>query len=533
MAIAYKSAGTATATGTTSAIFNYPAGITAGDMIVLGVVNKYPPNAPGTLSGYTFPANGQGTGGAGTAGTDGGTVYTTAFYKIASGSESGAATVTVASGNSAGANVVVYSRTDAGYDWTTPVASNGADSTRGTAWSVTAGSTMDIKAGDMVIVVSGANADAQTYSAESLAMGGISSWTAHTERYDFAVTGGNDTRLVISDHSAAAGTATSAGTFTMTANGTLAAGASVFVRLREQWARGTVTPVDGLQAQTGDTASVYAAYAITPDQMFQAQTGDVASGTFTGITQSWNVTPADGFQAQTGDTAAVFAGYRVTPANSQQDQYQPDPPTVRAGYPATPQDGFQAQSGDAATVSYAGPTLSWSVTPVDGLQAQTGDTAGVSVGYVLSPAEGAQSQSGDGANVSAGYFITLTDGFQTQTMDGMTVTFAGAGSLNVTPEDGYQTQVMDLADVLFAGISVNPGKHSGYRVHKIRPGEASPTIWRTIPGAVSFTDESVEATRVISKRIPASLRKVPTKGTGGFKEKTEGGFSGFTKKGKR
>jgi hypothetical protein len=77
----------------------------------------------------------------------------------------------------------------------------------------------------------------------------------------------------------------------------------------------------------------------------------------------------------------------------------------------------------------------------------------------------------------------------------------------------------------------NPAIISGYYVPGIRPGEADPVIWKPIPETVSFIDEKIEAMSVVLAGMPPGFRKVPTKGTGGF-EKTEAGFSGFTKKGK-
>jgi hypothetical protein len=528
MAIAYKSVGTATATGTNTAIFTYPNGIAAGDMIVLGVVNKYPTNAPSTLTGYTFPANGQGMGGAGTAGTDGGTVYTTAFYKVATGSETGAATVTVTSGNSAGANVVVYSPTSAAYDWSTPVAGNGADSTRGTAWSITAGSAMDIMANDMVVVISGANADAQTYSAESIAMGGITSWGAHTERADIAITGGNDTRLVISDHTASAGTATTAGTFTMTANGTLSAGASVIVRLREYWARGTVAPgdgfqtqvgdtaavyttyfitgADGLQAQTGDTASVYTTYFASGADGFQAQTGDTATGTFT--VAAINVTGADGFQAQTGDVAGVSAGYPVTasdglqeqtgdaatvragynvtiPEGSMQQDQHGHSATVRAGYPLTPGQGDQTQTGDTASLSAL--TSNSSVTPGDGFQAQTSDTASVFSGYPIAPPDGFQTQTGDIGSGYSGYYIDFSQGYQAQFGDPATV-------------ESLVEKVYLPPDQMSGHLS--PGGNRG-----AVGGVGPPSYFANTAGREVFEESRDGFTKYTSDNFPAGFRK--------------------------
>lgn len=486
MAIAYKSVGTTTATGTTTAIFTYPGTIVAGDMLILGVTNKYPPNVPGTLSGYTAILNGQGSGGAGAAGTDAGTVTVSTFYKVATGVETGAATISVPSANSAGANVMVFSPTSAQYDWVTPQAGFGADSTRGTSWSITAGSTMDIIAGDIVAVFSGANADAQTYSAELLAMGGITSWGAHTERADTAITGGNDQRLILSTHTAAAGTATTAGTFTMTANGTLSAGVSVLVRLREYWARGTVDPGEGTQAQTGDASIVYAAYPVSFDDGFQTQIGDAADVTFSDGSGPVLVTPDDGFQAQAGDEAIVRAGYPVSPADGLQAQTG-DAATVRAGYNLTGAEGNQTQTGDAATVR-----AGYAVTFTDGFQTQTGDDATLTevVGSItITPTDGFQTQTGDAVTVNAGYNLSPSDGFQAQTGDSATV----RAYYPVTPVDGYQTQTGD-SPVTFAGYFVVCDQ--GYQAQTGDPFDmtelaAAAAQTPRLPSIVALADETI------------------------------------------
>ena len=352
MAIAYKSVGTATATGATAAIFDYPNGITAGDMIVLGVVSKYPPNGPATFTGFTAPDNSRGTAGAGTAGTDGGTVITASYYRVATGTETGKGTVLVASGNSAGANVLVFSPTSTQYDWSSPVAGYGVDSTRGTGWVTVMGSAMDIIAGDMVVAVSGVNADAQTYSAENLSMGGITGWGSHTERVDVAITGGNDCRLVMSHHNATAGTANTAGTFTMTASGTLAAGVTVLVRLREYWARGTATCAEATQSQLMDVPDVsydgpVATPSVTPAEGTHAQLMDAGAGI-----GKYPITPAEATQAQSGDAASGKGIYVISSAEGSQTQAM-DASAAVAIYVISSADGTQSQSMDTPAVSYS------------------------------------------------------------------------------------------------------------------------------------------------------------------------------------
>jgi hypothetical protein len=435
MAITYVTKGTAAAGGTAISI-PYPAGISANDAILAGMVTKHPPNGPSTPAGYTLLPNSQGTGGVGANAVDSGTVYCTVFYKLASGSESGGTlAITVPSGNSNIGNIVVYRNSGAGYEWVTPVAGNGSDNSAGTGWVVTSGSTMDIVQNDWVVVFSAINSDAQTFSAEAMAMSGITTWGTVTERTDTGTTSGNDSKIVISDHPATGGTASTAGTYIMTANGSTAgtqpAGASVFIRLREQasTSAATITPGDGFQAQTGDTAAVYTTYFITGSDGFQVQTGHTAA-----VYAMYLVTPVDGFQAQTGDAAGV--SFAAAPLN------------------VTPADGFQAQTGDVVSVSAGYP-----VTASDGFQTQTGDTAAVRAGYPTSPQEGNQTQLGDSAVIYANYPLAPAQGFQTQSGDAAGVSFAGIGAISVTPSDGFQTQTGDVASLsgLTSNSSVTPG----------------------------------------------------------------------------
>lgn len=459
MAIAYKSIGTATATGTGSAIFNYPAGISAGDMIVMGVVDKYPPRYPTTFTGFTELTNGRGTGGAGASGTDSGTVVTSTFYRVATGTESGKGTVTVTSANSSGANVIVFSKTSAQYDWSTPVAVYGVDSTRGTGWVTVMGSAIDVVAGDMVVAVSGVNADAQTYSAELLAMGGITGWGAHTERADTAITGGNDCRLVISHHNATAGTANTAGTFTMTANGTLAAGVTVLVRLREYWARGTADGAEATQSQTMDEA--VATYdgplppiEINPAEATQAQLMDAGIGV--GI---YPFAPAEATQSQTGDGASGVGMYVISAAESSQTQAM-DTPAVSYEAPSsipnvTPEDSTQSQVGDAAT-GYG----IYRITCAESTQSQTGDAATTKSICVVTPAESTQSQLMDYPITSAIYKLTSAEGAQSQTGDEPSALFI-APTYYATPQKGDQLQSMEWPGVgVVYLIELDTGIHS-------------------------------------------------------------------------
>lgn len=85
--------------GTTTVSPTYPASIAAGDIIVIAAYGKYPTNYPATPTGYTPLLTRRSSSGIG-AGSDTGDVWVATYWKVATGSESGTFTVSVASGNS-------------------------------------------------------------------------------------------------------------------------------------------------------------------------------------------------------------------------------------------------------------------------------------------------------------------------------------------------------------------------------------------------------------------------------------------------
>lgn len=233
-AIAFGTVGTA-ATGSTSVDVPYPASISAGDLLVLGICNKYPTNGPSTPDGWTLPANAQGSGGSGSAETDSGTVYATVFYKVAAGDETGNLTVSVPSGNMIVAGMARYTKA-ADKTWGA-AACNGSQNTVSTSWSITTGSNPGITAGDMLVAVAAINADSGVSSSQDITATDATFGT-DAERLDSGSgSPGDDADISISDHAVSSGTATAAPVFTMSRNtsGTnFPAGAVAILRLREE-----------------------------------------------------------------------------------------------------------------------------------------------------------------------------------------------------------------------------------------------------------------------------------------------------------
>jgi len=248
-AVAYGSSGSA-ATGTTSLSVPYPASIAAGNLLVMIVGNKYPANGPATPVGWTLVANGQGSGGLGSAGGDSGQVYNTIFVKEALGTESGNLAVTVTSANTSMARMFRYAKT-AGTTWNY-AATNGSDNSAGTTWSVTGAANPGITSGDMLIIGTSLNGNRVTGWTESVSATGATFGTT-AERNDSTSSTGDDMGLIVSEHPVTAGTASAAPVFTMTgssgsANTNSPTGASVMLRIREV----VPPPVNCISQATGN-----------------------------------------------------------------------------------------------------------------------------------------------------------------------------------------------------------------------------------------------------------------------------------------
>lgn len=232
MAIAFGAAGAVANTATTTLTIPYPAGITAGQMLIVCICNKYPTNSPTTPVGFTLATNAQGSGGSGAAGIDIGSVYSTVYYKVAVGTETGNLAVTITANNTAIGRIFRY--TNATNNWDVSAA-NGSDNTAGTAWLTTMNVNPGLTTGDLVIVSSGINTDLYTYSAQAPAEASTT-FGATVERQDSGTASGQDCALVVTETPVTAGTSVASPTYSMTSSGTAAnnpAGSSVMFRLRE------------------------------------------------------------------------------------------------------------------------------------------------------------------------------------------------------------------------------------------------------------------------------------------------------------
>lgn len=229
--------------GQTAVTFRQPDSLTAGDLILWCVVNKYPPNGPGTPTGFAL-LDQQVMGDSASPGADVGDVYATVFTRVSDGTEDAATEViSIPSGNSAVSRSVSYSRS-AGTGWDVATAW-GEQGTAGNTWSITTGN-LDLAAGDVVVVLIGKNSDQDTtHSSHALSASGITfgSFTSRTAGVG-GTTQGDDCAYQIGDFPVTAGNADGPVTFTMSLSGSagVTAGGVMLIRLRESGAG--PTPID-------------------------------------------------------------------------------------------------------------------------------------------------------------------------------------------------------------------------------------------------------------------------------------------------
>jgi hypothetical protein len=316
VSITFVGKSAALAAGTTSAAPAYPAGLAAGDLLVIGLTSKYA--APTIPSGWYCLASAILSGGAGANGIDTGVVYGALLYKYATGSETGTQAVS-AGVNSCLGGMLAYRRAP-GTSWALAAASAARNSGGSTAWSTTASTDPGLRADDLVVVLSAINADTYTYTAEALSASGATFGTA-TEQFDGGTTNGQDCGIVLSDHAVSAGVSTAAPTFTMTASGSATsapAGVNIYLRLREVGPRpdGALTRnasnplmANGSYLGTANTVSHY-------DKVGPSPLLKVAAGDYRAWCEMVALSAASGGTASYGQTGTfdndTTVGYRTS-----------------------------------------------------------------------------------------------------------------------------------------------------------------------------------------------------------------------------
>lgn len=240
----FVASGTATSSATNSITPDWPAGLAAGDYVILEVAQKYDDRTVSTPSGFTFLTSH--TGGAGTPGVDTGNIKILMYGKEADGTESGTFTVSSTGGTASCFFGRTYAmRKSGGATWSVGTAAIGADNSAGTLCSFTFGADPGIDTDDLCCVAWAVNSDAYTHGTHTFAATGLTVGTV-SSRGNAAVTAGNNLRAGLVTAPITAGPATDVATYTNTASSSGAsapAGAAILLRLREIPASGTALPI--------------------------------------------------------------------------------------------------------------------------------------------------------------------------------------------------------------------------------------------------------------------------------------------------
>lgn len=242
----------------------YPAGLAAGDLLVM-VLGQKPssanggtattPSSPWALDGSRTGANDGDTGGyTTTLAADTGNCNIYQYSKECTGSESGTLSVTVGTNDVSWAQMLLL-RKPSGASWS--VATVTGKDTAGGNVSITGGSDPGVAAGDYVVAAMVIPTDVTTpaqFSAEAFSQTGVTFGTV-TEHGEPDSTNGNDIGGVVFGAPVTAGPSSAAPTFTATAGGTTTnvRGPGIFARIRAT-AGGTNTPMTVSATHTQTTA---------------------------------------------------------------------------------------------------------------------------------------------------------------------------------------------------------------------------------------------------------------------------------------
>ena len=313
MAISVHAVGTV-AVGTTSVVPTYPTWtFQNGDIALILVANKYPTNGPLPPDHVPTIADAQGSGGAGAAGIDLGTVYSTAYIFSCRGDESATTkTIAIASGNSACAVVLIIRPTTAGNLFDIK-ACNGADNSGGaTSWSVTGNADPGFAANDLAVILSAINTDNYTYGSQAISATGAT-FGALAEHIDGGTSGGQDCGIHVCSFPVTGGPSSAAPVFTMTASSSATnnpAGSSVILRIREFTPSITWLSRADVGAAQGTTTLALTHHAsIASGDLILAATATkyVAANTPTDFTLDANGSKQGGVGTTGIDTGQIFA----------------------------------------------------------------------------------------------------------------------------------------------------------------------------------------------------------------------------------
>jgi hypothetical protein len=240
--ITYQSAGAVSDSNVTSIDPAYPAGVAAGDLLVLIIGMKPSAASSGSVAtpeSWTPITSLTGAGGYGaTLGGDTGNTNVFAYYKIAEGNETGSLRVRLTTNNISWAQM--YRLTNATQDWSI-AGTTGSDTTAGNV-SITMGADPGVTTGDFILGAMVIPTDITTpgqFSAQAFAQTGVT-FGAVTEVSEPDSATGNDIGGFVIHSTVASGTGSAAPVMTATAGGTTTnvRGPGVFIRVR---ATGAIT----------------------------------------------------------------------------------------------------------------------------------------------------------------------------------------------------------------------------------------------------------------------------------------------------
>jgi hypothetical protein len=229
--VTWGAIGTA-ASGTTSCAPSYPSGIAALTSKIYCVVtgrSNTAATAPTMPAGWTSVLDLED--GVGTWAADTGTRRVTIFKKdTVAGTESGTVTVSLAgSANNTLRASIIRVEVPSGYS-ISESASTGADTTNGTGFSATGGTSLSWAADDLLLIAVAQNLDTGTQSSQAISATGATFGT-RTNRASDAVTNGFDHRHILDSVPVTAGSGSSAPTYSYTVSAA-ASGPCGFLRLR-------------------------------------------------------------------------------------------------------------------------------------------------------------------------------------------------------------------------------------------------------------------------------------------------------------
>lgn len=219
-------AAAAAASGTTSALPPYPAGLTPTSITFLTVTAKPYNSIIATPSGWS--KIGEATNGSTASGVDTGSTIVAEFYRI--GAFTGTQAIAASGSDSLAGEMVAYQKSDTDKVWQVTF-TTGGDATDGANYSATGAADLSITAGDVLHVGTAINADTGTLSAITLAATSATFGGGTVTDVNTGYTDGNDGRILTTHAICTSGTSSAAPVLTFT-NASTSSGTSFFVRLR-------------------------------------------------------------------------------------------------------------------------------------------------------------------------------------------------------------------------------------------------------------------------------------------------------------